>query len=209
MKDKVNNILYAVILVLAILLLIFKNNMTVVVVLLAAALLFGGIAYLFMKKPVGYLMMGFGISVGCGLVLNKTGVIKLSDAFAFVFAFAVALSMILAIVIEAVKRKRILATHTLIVEAELIDLVRDTNVKKEIYLPLYSYKVDDEIYEVSYTKYLRKHLPTIGSTKPLHVNPKDHGDVYFETEFKDKALFLACAVIFIIASVIVLLNIFL
>ena len=209
MEEKVNNIMYAVGLILAVLLLVFRNNMTVVVVLLAVALLAGGIAYLIMKKPVGYLMVGFGISIGCGLVLNKTGILKINDAVTFAFALAIAISMILALVIEILRRRKILNTHTLIVEAELIDLVRDTNVKKEIYMPIYSYKVDDEIYEVNYTKYLRKHLPTIGSTKPLHVNPKDHGDVYFETEFKDKILFILCAVVFIIASIIVLLNIFL
>ena len=209
MDEKLNNVVYAIGLVLAISLLIFKNNMTAVVIILAVALLAGGIIYLFMKKPVGYLMVGFGISVGTGLALNKVGVLKISDAVAFVFALAIALSMILALVIEIMRRKRIMNTHTIIVEAELIDLVRDTNVKKEMYLPLYSYKVDDELYEVNYTRYLHKHLPTIGSTKPLRVNPKDHGDVYFDTELKDKVLFIACAVVFIIASIVILLNIFL
>jgi hypothetical protein len=209
MDEKLNNVVYAVGVLLAIALLIFKNNMTIVVVILAIGLLAGGIIYLIMRKPVGYLMIGFGISVAIGLTLNKTGVLKINDAVSFVFALAIALSMILALVIEILRRKSIMTTHTLIVEAELIDLVRDTNVKKEMYMPVYSYKVDDEIYEVNYTRFLHKHLPTIGSTKPLRVNPKDHGDVYFDTELKDKVLFISCAVVFTIASIIVLLNILL
>jgi hypothetical protein len=209
MEEKINNIMYGVGLVLAICLLIFKNNMTVVVILLALALLLGGIAYVYLGKPIGYLMVGFGISIGVGVGLHKAGVLKINDSIAFVFALAVLISMVLALVIEILRRRKIMYTHSIILEAELIDLVRDTNVKKEMYLPVYSYKVDDEIYEVNYTKYLHKHLPTIGSTKQLRVNPKDHGDVYFDTELKDKVLFIGCVVVFSIAAIVMLLNILL
>ena len=208
MEEKTSNIMFAFMAIMAILIVVFKNDMSAVVIILAVGLLGGGIGYLVEKKPAGYLMLGVGLSVGVGIALYRTGVLNIYDTFTFVFASTIALSMILALIIETIRKKQILNTHTLIVEAELIDLVRNVNVKKEIYLPVYSYKVDKEIYEVNYPKYLTKHLPSIGSTKPLKVNPKNHVDVYFEPEMKDKAIYVACALFLSIASIAVIVSLF-
>lgn len=208
MEDRTSNILFAFMAIMAILIVVFKNDMSAVVIILAVGLVGGGIGYLVEKKPAGYLMLGVGLSVGVAIALYRTGVLNIYDTFTFVFASTIALSMLLALIIETIRKKQILNTHTLIVEAELIDLVRNVNVKKEIYLPVYSYKVDKEIYEVNYPKYLTKHLPSIGSTKPLKVNPKNHGDCYFEPEMKDKALYVACALFLSIASIAIIVSLF-
>lgn len=208
MEEKLNNIVYVIGVILAILVLIFKNNIPVIIVILAVGLIVGGIFFLINKRTPGYLMIGFGISIGLGVLLYKVNVLDKSDAVTFVFACSIASSMILALVIELVRKSIILKTHTLLVEAELVDLVRNNNVKKEIYLPVYTYKVDDEVYEVNYIRYLDKHLPAIGSTKPLKVNPKNHVDVYFETEIKDKIVYIACAVFLAIVSIVIIVGLF-
>ena len=208
MEEKTSNILFIFMAIMAVLIVVFKDNMNAVVIILAVGLFGGGIGSLIEKKPTGYLMLGISVSLGIGIALYRTEVLNIYDTFTFVFAATIASTMILALIIETLRKKQILNTHTLIVEAELVDLVRNANVKKEIYLPVYSYKVDDEIYEVNYTKYLSKHLPSIGSTKPLKVNPKNHVDVYFEPETKDKAKYIACAVFLSIVSIAVIVSLF-
>ena len=208
MEEKVSNILFVFMAIMAILVVVFKDDMSAIVIILAVGLFVGGIAYVITKKPAGYLMLGVGISLGIGIALYRTDVLDIYDSFTFVFSATIASSMLLALAIETIRKKRILATHTIVVEAELVDLVRDVNVKKEVYLPVYSYKVEDEIYEVDYIKLLTKHLPSIGSTKPLRVNPKNHVDVYFEPEMKDKVTFVACAIFLSIASIAVMISLF-
>ncbi len=208
MEEKTSNILYVCMVIMAILIVVFKDNMSAIVIILAVGLVVGGIGYLLEKKPAGYLMLGVGISLGIGIALYRTNILNIYDTFTFVFAATIAASMILALIIETIRKKQILNTHTTIVEAELVDLVRNVNVKKELYLPVYSYKVDGEIYEVNYIKHLSKHLPSIGSTKPLRVNPKNHVDVYFEPETKDKAMYISCAVFLSVVSIAIIISLF-
>ena len=208
MENKESMLNYILLLIGAILIIIFQKNLLIVTGIIAVGGIVFGIINVIGKKSEGYVMLGAGLSVMAGIILNKVGLLEVGDAITFVIACAIAITMILAIIVELFRRQYIMKTHTLIVEAELIDLVRNTNVKKEIYMPVYSYKVDKEIYEVNYIKYLSKKLPSIGSTKPLRVNPKNHGDVYFEPETKDKVLYVCCAVVLAIASIAVVVSLF-
>ena len=208
MEEKTSNILFIFMAIIAILIVVFKDNMNAVVIILAIGLFGGGIGSLIEKKPAGYLMLGISVSLGIGIALYRTEVLNIYDTFTFVFAATIASTMILALIIETFRKKQILNTHTLVVEAELVDLVRNVNVKKELYLPIYSYKVDNEIYEVNYIKHLSKHLPSIGSTKPLRVNPKNHVDVYFEPETKDKVKYISCAVFLSVVSIAIIVSLF-
>ena len=115
-------------------------------------------------------------------------------------------STIIAVILY--RRKKILETHTLVVEAQVVDLEKNPNLKKEAYLPIYAYSVKDENYEVPYVRYFTKNVPDIGSIKEIKLNPLDHMDVYFEQELKDKIFNITCMFFLIIVSLIVIIGLF-
>ena len=208
MEKIINTIMYVIGVIVAILVLIFSKNLFYITIIGAVALLLVGICLLFLKKTYGYLCVGIGFSTIIAIILYKFKILVLADSITFDFCLSIVITMAVAFLLECYRRKKILETHTLVIEAQVIDLEKNPNLKKEAYLPIYSYTVNDENYEVPYVRYFTKNVPDIGSIKEIKINPLDHMDVYFEQELKDKIFNITCMFFLIIVSLIIMMGLF-
>ena len=208
MEKIINIIMYIVGVVAAILILIFRNNLFLITAIGSVVLLVLGICFILLKKTYGYLCVGIGFSTIIAVILYKSKVLVLADSITFTFCLSIVITMLTAFILECYRRKKILETHTLVVEAQVVDLEKNPNLKKEAYLPIYAYSVKDENYDVPYVRYFTKNVPDIGSIKEIKLNPLDHMDVYFEQELKDKIFNITCMFFLIIVSLIVIIGLF-
>ena len=76
--------------------------------------------------------------------------------------------------------KHNLKTHNLLVTAQIVDLIKNPNTKKEIYYPVLNYTIDGESFEINYPLGFTKNIPNIDDTIDISINPNDHMDVYFK-----------------------------
>lgn len=208
MEKVLNPILYILGIILTVLILIFKDNLFVVLCILTAYMIVFGIIWILLKQKIGSISLSVGISVLVAIILNKNKFLVVSDSITFAICLSLILVLGLTFLINYFTRKNILRTHTIVLEAEVIDLVANPNSKKEMYLPIYSYKIGRDIYEVEYFRFYEKNIPTIGSKKTLRVNPHNHVDVFFDQETQNKVFNICCYICLIVVCLYIIIGLF-
>lgn len=208
MEKILNIISYILGISLAILVLIFKNNFFLLLCILVVYLIFFGIIWIILKKQFGSIALSAGISILLAIILNKSNVLVMSDSVTFAICLSLILILGLSFLMDYMLRRRILRMYTIVTDAEVIDLIINPNSKKEMYLPVYSYKVNNELYEVSYFRFFTKNIPQIGSKKTIRINPYNYADVFFEQEKSNKFLNMCCYIFLIIVCISIIVGLF-
>ncbi len=209
MKNKILDTLKFIIgVVTLILVFVFKDSLSVSGLIGGIGVSLYGLCSFLLGDKVGYILTGLGISLVSSLSIFKVGVLPEFEAVTFFICLSMILIVILAFIFEYVSDKDMKKKHSLEVEAEVIDLIKNPNTTKEFYQPLYQYVVDDVVMEVGAPGYLEKGLPKLGDKLKIYVNPKDALDVYFEKRKSDKLYMLAMGLFFLVASIIIIITLF-
>ncbi len=209
MKNKILDTLKFIIgVVTLILVFVFKDSLSVSGLIGGIGVSLYGLCSFLLGDKVGYILTGLGISLVSSLSIFKVGILPEFEAVTFFICLSMILIVILAFVFEYVSDKDMKKKHSLEVEAEVIDLIKNPNTTKEFYQPLYQYVVDDVVMEVGAPGYLEKGLPKLGDKLKIYVNPKDALDVYFEKRKSDKLYMLAMGLFFLVASIIIIVTLF-
>lgn len=209
MKKKILETLKFVIgIITLILVVIFQNNIVTVGYIGGIGVALYGICAFLYGDKIGYVLTSLGVSLVSSLSIYKFDILPKFESITFFMCLSMALIVILAFVFEYLSEKEYKKTHSLEIYAEVIDLIKNPNTKKEYYQPLFAYVVDGEELVVGLPGYIDKGIPSLGEKQRIYVNPKDATDVYFEKRKSDKLYMLAVGLFLLIASIIIIITLF-
>ena len=209
MKEKIlNNLIYMITVTIVILLVVFKDNMKVIAVILSIGLIMVGICLLLQKKKVGVLSFSGGLSLLISYLLNVNKILIFVDSFTFFICSSVLFMLVSTFVVEIFNRKAIYKKYNMVVEAQVIDLERNPNSKKEFYRPIYEYIINDIVYQVAYIRYIDKLIPNIGDRLKILVMSEDHQEIYFLPEKQEEIKNLIVGLFLVVASIIIIIGLF-
>lgn len=206
-KNKIIDVLIFIFgLVFALLLIAFqKQNDKLFIVAFLGCIVFG-ILLLFKFNKLGLLLEGIGIGGIVSLIIYYNGILKLGNTVTFFFCLSLSVMLILSLILGIIYRISVMKKFNLIIEGEVVDLVKNPNVKKDYYMPVYKYVIDGNEYFVEDINFKHNFVPNIGQIKKLYVDPNDPLQVYFlPSKFNDiknvfGILFLSILCIIVIIS---------
>lgn len=187
---------------------LFQKNTLFIFFLFSAFCLLLGICYALKKNKLGYLSFGVGIS---GFATYYVYVKKLLDVYScitFMISLSVSITLFFTLLFYLLSNYYYKKEYSILVEGEVVDLIRKKDSKKEFYKPVYSYSVDNLVYTVEYIKFINLFIPNIGDKKKLYVHPKDHLNVYFMPEKFETIVNLFTCLTFIIFPIFIIIGLF-
>lgn len=209
MKNKIiDTIRFIVGVATVILILIFKSKLSVAGLIAGAGVSLYGICSLLMGEKFGYVLSGLGVSLFTSITIYKFEILPQFESITFFMCLSLSLIIIIALIFDKVNEKKYKMKYSLEVDATVIDLVKNPNTNKEFYQPIYEYEVDGVLMNVGAPGYYEKRIPKLGDTLKIFVNPEDALDVYFEERKLDKLYHLAVELFLLIASIIIIISLF-
>lgn len=204
----IDSIMYVLGVIIAILVFVFQKNYSLLFLIAFIAFVIYGVLFLIKRNNIGFLFNGIGIGGLVSLYIYHSKIFDLGDTVTFFFCMSVAVMLILSLIIGFVFRKIVLKTYNLIIDAEVVDLIRNPNSKKDFYKSVYKYNVAGNDYIVEDIEYKHYFVPNIGDIRKINVNPDDATDVYFlPNKLEDIKNFVG-SLFFIIASIIIIITLF-
>lgn len=133
-KEEILNNIAFVLLVIAILLAVyFKDDLVKVGIILGIGGFLYGLCLAININSTGYVFLALGGSLTGSLSFYQFDILDKGDAFTFMICGSIFLFMLFTLIFGRIKNKKIFQMYSLIVEAEVIDLVKNPNTKKEFY----------------------------------------------------------------------------
>ena len=209
MKNKIiDSIRFTIGVVTLILVFIFKSNLSTVGLVAGVGVALYGVCSLLMGERLGYVFSGLGSSLFISIIIYKMKILPQFESITFFMCLSKSLIVIISIIFDEITDKEMNKKHSLEVESTVIDLVKNPNTNKEFYQPIYEYVIDDVVMEVGAPGYYEKRIPKLGDKLIIYVNPEDHLDVYFEKGKRDKIYNIAVGLFLLIASIVIIISLF-
>lgn len=209
MKNKIiDSIRFTIGVVTLILVFIFKSNLGTVGLVAGVGVALYGVCSLLMGERLGYVFSGLGSSLFISIIIYKMKILPQFESITFFMCLSLSLIVIISIIFDEITDKEMKKKHSLEVESTVIDLVKNPNTNKEFYQPIYEYVIDDVVMEVGAPGYYEKRIPKLGDKLIIYVNPEDHLDVYFEKGKRDKIYNIAVGLFLLIASIVIIISLF-
>lgn len=206
-KNKIVDMLLSIFgIIIALLIIVFqKQNFILFSIAFIGCVIFG-ILLLLKNNKVGLLLSGIGIGGISSLLIYTNKILDMGHTVTFFFLLSLTVMLILSLIVGIIYRINILKEYSLIVDGEVVDLIKNPNVKKDYYMPVYKYVIDGNEYFVEDINFKHNFVPNIGQIKKLYVDPNDPLQVYFlPSKFNDiknvfGILFLSILCIIVIIS---------
>ncbi len=191
-----------------VLVVVLQKNMPVALIVGGIGATIYGILEIIKNNKVGYMVFSIGTSLLVTLGIYLNNILDITDSITFMMCLFLIMVIITSFIFYILSDKISKNKHSLEINAQVVDLIRNPNTTKEYYQPVYTYEVDGELYDVSAIGFMDKNVPKIGDTTLIYVNPKDSTDVYFPARLKDKLYIIALCCVLIIVSVIIIVTLF-
>lgn len=185
-----------------------RNSLSNAAIVGSIGVIIYGLVNCLNNNKLGVLFISIGSSLLSAMYLYKTDILPKFESITFFISMSMALMVIIATIFEILNVRAMLKIHSLVVDAKVVDLLKNPNTKKEFYQPIYEYIMGSDVYTVGLPGYVEKNIPRIGDTIKLHVNPNDKEDVYFEKKKKDNLHMLFVGLFFLIASILIIISLF-
>lgn len=209
MKNKIlDNISFGVIALTFILIAVFKENGKLMIYIAGGGLIIYGFLSCLLKNRYGAMMLGGGASIITTMIIYNNEILDKVDSITFFISLTLILISIISYIFMIINEKVIKEKYNMEVEAEVIDLEKNSNTKKEYYRPIYVYHLDNGEYKVALPYYLDKNFPKIGDKVKIKVDPNDHADAYFEKTLLNKIYYWSTGAVLIIFSVGIIISLF-
>lgn len=208
MKKVLENLKFVVGIVTLLLVFVFKNDLSIVALVGGVGVALYGICSFLTGEKIGFVLTGLGISLVSATSIYKLNILPEFESVTFFICLSMALIVILSFIFEYFNDKDLRKVHSLEVEAEVVDLLKNPNTTKEYYQPIYEYSLNEEILTVGLPGFINKGIPNLGDKLKIYVNPNDILDVYFEKRKSDKLYMIAVGLFFLIASIVIIITLF-
>lgn len=209
MKDKIIDTFSFIVVILTLALaVLFKDSMNIVAIVVGVGSFLYGIITIIKRENYGFLLTAVGLGLFVSALIYRFGLLDLSYTIMFMFALCFDLFMIIILLYDIFSKKFILKKYDVKIEAEVSDLVRNPNFKKEFYTVVYSYTYKDNVYSVNYPALVGKNIPALKDKKSLLISSNDPMDVYFEKPKGRAIRDIVIELFFIIACTIIIFSLF-
>ena len=155
-KKILENLSFVVITLVLILIAVFSKNGTATIYIAGGGMMVYGILALLLKNRYSSLILGGGISLLSTMFFYSNEILDKIDSLTFFIAFSMILICIISYAFMFITEKEINSKYDMDVEAEVIDLEKNPNTKKEYYRPIYAYYLDNGEYKVGLPYFLNK-----------------------------------------------------
>lgn len=204
-KNKIVDILLSLFgIIIAMLIIIFqKQNFILFNIAFVGCVIFG-ILLLLKNNKIGLLLNGIGIGGIFSLLIYTKKILDMGHTVTFFFFLSLTVMLILSLIVGIIYRINILKEYNLIVDGEVVDLIKNPNVKKDYYMPVYRYVVDGNEYFVDDIEFKHNFVPDIGQIKNLYVKPSDPLQVYFlPSKYSDIKNIIGCICLSILCIIFI------
>lgn len=209
MKNKLlENISFIIIAVTLVLISVFNENGKAMIYIASAGLISYGTISCILKNRYGAMILGGGISLLVTMTLFNSKILDKIDSLTFFICLSLTIISFISYVFMVLNEKNIKSKYNMEVDAEVIDLEKSPNTKKDYYRPIYAYYMDKGEYKVALPYYLSKKFPKIGDKIKLKVDSNDHADVFFEKTLFNKIYYWSTGAILIIVCVGIIISLF-
>ena len=208
MKKVLDWLTYIMCTAFAIFVFIYKDSFNMIIMVGAIFLIVLGIILILNKNEYSLIVLILGLCLETSYLLFRYKVLDKSSAIVFMFIFSLFIILLLSIIKYFVTIKANINTHKMELDATIVDLVKNPNFNKEVYVPLLEYKVKSEYFEFNYINDNPKYVPKIGDIVKIYVNPNDYYDVYIPPSKRAIIKGLASTIFIMIASLLLLIDIF-
>ncbi len=186
----------------------FKNNYKYLILIASIGASIYGLLASLNKNNYGYIFLSLGPSALIAVLLYMNNILDKVDSVTFMITCSVFMLMVITLIFNYLNRKINFKKYSLIVEGSVIDLVKNPNTKKEYFQPVYEFEVDGEVYNVDYPIFMNRFIPNIGDKQKIYVNANDHKDVFFDKNTREKIYDYVLSIFLIIASLIIMITLF-
>lgn len=209
MKDKlVDTISFIVVVLTLVLAVVFKSSMNIVAIIVGAGSFLYGIMAVIKKENYGFLLTALGLSLVISALVYRFNLLDLAYSIMFMFALCFGLFMIIILFYDIFSKKFILKKYDVKIEAEVSDLIRNPNFKKEYYTVVYSYTYNNNVYTVNHPALVSKNIPSLKDKMNLLISSSDPLDVYFEKPKNRVIKDTIIELFFIIACTAIIISLF-
>lgn len=204
----IDNLSFVVGVLTVLLVVVLKDNLVNAFIVAGVGAFLYGLLKALKKNSYGYILMSVGIGTSLALIIYKFEILNRSDSLTFMICVSTNLLMLVTFIFDYINRKEIFKIYDLKVEAEVANLVKNPNTNKEYYQVICEYTIDDKIYTVGSPGFINKFIPKIGDKVMLYVDSKDYENVYFDKNKKEKIYDIGLGLFLILATLIILLFLF-
>lgn len=208
-ENILNYVSYVLGIAFCILFLIFQNDKPKLVVIISIFAILYGIVLFLKRENAGALLIGIGSSLGVSFICyyNLFGK-DLGLCVTFFFFLSMVLISLCSFIFYFINNYVIKKMFPIKVEAQVVDLVKSTFMKRESYKPVYSYVYKDKEYNVEDLRFLNRFIPNIGDLKEIWISEDDSESAYFPFSKMEKFVNIATWIFFFILGIIVLVSLF-
>ena len=190
----------------ALYIIINKDNYYGMVLFACPLVVIIGIIMAINKEDKWWLVLLIGICLSISFLLFRFNVIDLYEAVVFVLILTLLSVLASSLIAYFLKIKTSMNIHKMVVEAEIVDMIRNPNLEKEVYIPLLIYAVNEEEFEFNYVpSQFEKY--SIGDKITAYINPNDYYDVYIPPVKKAIIKNVVGIVFIMIITIVILIDI--
>lgn len=209
MKKKIlDNLSFGVVVISLLLIVVFKDKVQTMLFIASGGFILYGILAFLDGNRYGVVSLGCGISLFGTMLLYINEVLDKVDSITFIVCMSMSMIIVISYVFMFINEKAIFKKYSLIVEAEVVDLEKNPNTKKEYYSPVYAYSLKNKDYLVNLPYYINRNIPKIGDKIKLYVDPDDNLDVYFDKNLFNKIRYWGSGIVLIVVCIGIIVSLF-
>lgn len=194
--------------ILLILVVVFRNDLTTCAIISSIFGIVIGSFGIFNKNSYGMLVLSISICLLSSTLLYIKDILVYMDALTFMICSSVFIVTLLSFITDIINTKNIMKKYDSNVIGKVVDLIRDKNIVKEVYLPLYEYEVNGNVYNIEGYKYYDKNIPDIGDEITLRIDSNEPTEVYFKKTFFEEFKFKIVTIVLMVMCLIILVSLF-
>ena len=119
------------------LIVIFQKSISIAAIIAGSGFALYGVCAFLLGDKRGYVFTGIGVSLVSAMFIYKFDILPKFESITLFICLSMVLIVFLAFLFEIYGERELKKTHRLVVDAKVIDLVKNPNTKKEFYQPLY------------------------------------------------------------------------
>lgn len=204
-----NFLIYIIIGVCFLLFLFFQKDMSYLFVIFSSFCLLIGLCYILKKNRLGTLAFGVGVSGLITFYIYYKRYLLIYDCITFMICLTMSIILLLTFIFTLCNFVYFKKKYSILLYAEVVDIMQEKRNKKDFYLPIYSYELDGKKYTVESVQFFKRFIPDLGVRKRVYVNPEDLLDVFFPPERILVGINLIACCLFIGMSIFIIVRLFL
>jgi len=205
MKKILDNIKFILCVIFLLFAIIFKDNLELIVLVGGPFLVIIGIIMIINKEENSWILLVLGLTLSLSYLLYHFKILDSSSSIIFMLMISLFFILLVTVINYVLILKNNMKIHSLLVEAKVVDLIKNPNLETEVLIPLLEYKIKAEEFQFNYANPDKKY--EIGESVFVYVNPYDLYDLYIPPKKKDILKNVAGTILVMVVSLIIIFDV--